>query len=368
MTSDAKIGLLLGLIFIFVIAFVINGLPPMGKAKVPALAGEELGASGVTGQAERAFDWPAPVDRQEAEVPVAQAASEATRPAVPEPAPATAAETTDDSLRYLLPLPRFEGLIERLTPTVSRDRVEVGGLDVSQPAPEPADTGSRPPVVTAPQPRPVPGLEPRTEPRVEPRPADATQGANAVLPPKPPAPVSKPATVPGGKLYVVVDGDNLAVIAKKMYGPEEGNRFVNIDRIVQANQAILQDPSQVHIGQKLVIPPLPKTPTAAAVPPAPRTPKPEEALPKDLFEKPKTTIAEKMDALEALGRRAAANLPAPATEGRWYTVQNGDSLWKIASSQLGSGARCEEIAKLNAGILPSPEALDVGMRLRLPTK
>ena len=27
MTSDAKIGLLLGLVFIFVIAFIINGLP-----------------------------------------------------------------------------------------------------------------------------------------------------------------------------------------------------------------------------------------------------------------------------------------------------------------------------------------------------
>ena len=27
MTSDAKIGLLLGLVFIFIIAFVINGLP-----------------------------------------------------------------------------------------------------------------------------------------------------------------------------------------------------------------------------------------------------------------------------------------------------------------------------------------------------
>ena len=29
MTSDAKIGLLLGLVFIFVIAFVINGLPSL---------------------------------------------------------------------------------------------------------------------------------------------------------------------------------------------------------------------------------------------------------------------------------------------------------------------------------------------------
>src|SRR4030042_1276812 len=32
MTSDAKIGLLLGLVFIFIIAFVINGLPRFRKA------------------------------------------------------------------------------------------------------------------------------------------------------------------------------------------------------------------------------------------------------------------------------------------------------------------------------------------------
>nr|MBC8217755.1 hypothetical protein [Planctomycetota bacterium] len=32
MTSDAKIGLLLGLIFIFVIAFIINGLPSFRNA------------------------------------------------------------------------------------------------------------------------------------------------------------------------------------------------------------------------------------------------------------------------------------------------------------------------------------------------
>src|SRR4030042_6056577 len=32
MTSDAKIGLLLGLVFIFIIAFVINGLPRFQNA------------------------------------------------------------------------------------------------------------------------------------------------------------------------------------------------------------------------------------------------------------------------------------------------------------------------------------------------
>ena len=32
MTSDAKVGLLLGLIFIFIIAFVLNGMPRFRKA------------------------------------------------------------------------------------------------------------------------------------------------------------------------------------------------------------------------------------------------------------------------------------------------------------------------------------------------
>ena len=33
MTSDAKIGLLLGLVFIFLIAFIINGLPSFNNNK-----------------------------------------------------------------------------------------------------------------------------------------------------------------------------------------------------------------------------------------------------------------------------------------------------------------------------------------------
>jgi nucleoid-associated protein YgaU len=53
-------------------------------------------------------------------------------------------------------------------------------------------------------------------------------------------------------------------------------------------------------------------------------------------------------------------------KGRYYVVQDGDNLWKIATSQLGDGARFQEIAKLNTNILKSDDALSIGMRLRLP--
>ena len=58
----------------------------------------------------------------------------------------------------------------------------------------------------------------------------------------------------------------------------------------------------------------------------------------------------------------------PATSDRWYVVQDGDYLWKIASTQLGSGARYEELAKLNADVLKGDIKVSPGMRLRLPSR
>jgi nucleoid-associated protein YgaU len=161
----------------------------------------------------------------------------------------------------------------------------------------------------------------------------------------------------GAKTYVVVDGDNLGTIAKKVYGPEEGNRIINNQRIFEANRNILKSPDDIRIGQQLVIPP-----------PA----RPDTVLPKTLFEK-----------VEAIGKR---HVPAPeqtepakptapkvepakpATTERWYVVQEGDNLWRIAATQLGSGVRHEEIAKLNVDVLKGDIKVNPGMRLRLPSK
>ena len=57
---------------------------------------------------------------------------------------------------------------------------------------------------------------------------------------------------------------------------------------------------------------------------------------------------------------------ASATKGgRSYTVREGDSLWRIASNELGDGMRHAEIKKLNSFL--KSDQLSVGMVLTLPS-
>jgi nucleoid-associated protein YgaU len=349
MTSDAKIGLLLGLVFIFVIAFVINGLPSLrpqtGKAGVTTNLPPNEEFTDVTRETDKAVNWSDLLEQQRTGGETVQTAVEAPKPAVPEPPQQAEPRTAkDEKIRSILPLPDLGPLLERLTPTIPTDRTAADNLNTLGSVTEQLNVSGRQPVAVAPQ--------PKSEPPSEPKPGETlTKGTDTGEPPKPVTAPNKPATLPAGKVYTVVDGDNLAVIAKKMYGPEEGNRVVNIQRIFHANLVVLKSPDDVLVGQKLIIPPLAKPA------PAPTAVKPDEVLPKTLFEK-----------VESLKRPIAA-APAATAEDRSYTVQNGDSLWKIAASQLGNGARWDDIAKLNADILTkSKDSLSVGMRLRLPAK
>ncbi|GEM_PF-2935316 len=57
---------------------------------------------------------------------------------------------------------------------------------------------------------------------------------------------------------------------------------------------------------------------------------------------------------------------APSTEAHLYVVRPGDTLTGIAHRQCGSSRHWRTIARLNKDVLPDPDRLTVGMRLRLP--
>ena len=59
--------------------------------------------------------------------------------------------------------------------------------------------------------------------------------------------------------------------------------------------------------------------------------------------------------------------PPPDVARRTYTVQSGDTLWTIAESQLGSGARWEELLEANNDRLRGdPDRLWAGMEIVIP--
>ena len=58
--------------------------------------------------------------------------------------------------------------------------------------------------------------------------------------------------------------------------------------------------------------------------------------------------------------------PTQPASSDTYTVVSGDSLWKIASKQLGNGNRWTEIYDLNKDTVKSPSVIFVGQILKMP--
>ena len=58
--------------------------------------------------------------------------------------------------------------------------------------------------------------------------------------------------------------------------------------------------------------------------------------------------------------------PEEQPQDRTYTVQKGDSLWRIAAKELGSGRRWQEIYELNRRVISNPSLIFVGQKLKLP--
>ena len=68
----------------------------------------------------------------------------------------------------------------------------------------------------------------------------------------------------------------------------------------------------------------------------------------------------------APAEEAAGTAPEAAGETRFYTIQRGDTLWKIASDAYGNGARYTDIFEANREVIEDPDKIYPGQKIRIP--
>ncbi len=212
------------------------------------------------------------------------------------------------------------------------------------------------------------GMIEAIEAEVSPGPAvlAATDRRTPPIPPAP-APTPAPAPPPRRRVYTVQPNDTLIRIARRLYGP--GNDML-YKRIYKANRDVLVDESTLEIGQELVIPPLgpganrPGGPGASASTPlGPAAPPP---LAGGAGQREGTGYAE-MDVSDL--RRHFAGVRSLGPVRRAYVVRRGDNLTGIARKLLNddSPAAVRRIFNANRDTLASPDLLQVGMKLNIPS-
>jgi len=158
----------------------------------------------------------------------------------------------------------------------------------------------------------------------------ANSGATGSTPAAPMAPLRE---------YKAQAGDSLSKLAGRFLG---ANTKANREAIVRANATLQQNPDRIIEGRTYLIPAPPAANSGTPVAAAPAAPSPAPA--------------------------PAQTDPAAAGAFTWYTVKENDSLWRIASDQLGTGTAVKQIKELNADVLKGSDNLQVGTRLRIPPK
>ena len=78
----------------------------------------------------------------------------------------------------------------------------------------------------------------------------------------------------------------------------------------------------------------------------------------------------KPDFGNVVGGSSSTAKPAPqspaSTSARTYTVQKGDSLWKIAKQFYGKGSAWPRIHEANKELITNPDLIQPGWTLRIP--
>ena len=176
------------------------------------------------------------------------------------------------------------------------------------------------------------------------------------------------AAVVAGKQYKAQAGDSLSKMAARFYGTS--NKSTQ-QILLDANPALKQNPNMIVVGKTYIVPPAPAPAPggAAASAGAAATsvaPAPAQAIPMPNVPR----LAENVNIVheQPSAQQQPANAPIASTPAYTYTVKDGDTLRKIASSQLGTTDAVSAILELNKDKIKNANTIVVGMKLRLPAK
>ena len=309
MTSDVKVGLLLGLVFIVIIAFLINGLPNLLNRNNSEII--------VSNSVADTVDNRGPRDKAEDIVRSFSSPSAANaRPQTISPVRERQV-STPMNIRYQ---------------TAETEQIESPDSDRLAAVTIPVNNVSSTPAL------PARTVETESKPLLTFSDLVSQQPSRTVEKPiiKPVVKQIPPIAAAESKTYVVQADDNLTKIAIKFYGKIEGSKYDNIMKIYEANKKSMSSPDSIYEGQKLVIPAISNQAGGYAA-----------------------------TKIETKSYRSNSNSTDAVDT---YVVREYDSLWSIAQDRLGDGNRYPEIIRLNKAALPDEDYLTVGMKLKIPRK
>jgi LysM repeat protein len=340
MTRETKIGLLVGLAFIIVIGILLSDhltnsteAPPATLAHTGGNVRQTISTPGGT-QAPPAVVMPPQSVQPSNPVPTPRELTAPTPASAIVQVGGPSVQTQAMQQPQGLPQTPPQNIVQTATPSPANE-TPVEFVRTNQPLPAYVDPNAgREPIattVTPSLPEPQTPLTPLE--RIAQAHGEQVVAINGATPQNRSAPAASGSATSD---YVVQPGDSLSKIAAKVFG---SNTKANRDAIVKLNPSLQQDPDKVIVGRTYKIP----VGGAIVQRSAPVQPAPASAM---------------------LTRDAGTS----ATE-YWYTVKEGDSLWKIASEQLGKGGSgVAAIKELNKETLNGGETVQPNMRLRLPGK
>jgi nucleoid-associated protein YgaU len=166
----------------------------------------------------------------------------------------------------------------------------------------------------------------------------------------------------GPRYYVVQPKDNLAKVAKAVFGRTDRKA---VRALYEANSDRLKSANHLKVGQRLRIPSRPGQQSAAGTPPARVAEAATEV-------QPSAQSAESPSLSDGRQTGRRSGMPSGSrglrqdAELRWHVVRRNESLSAIAQKELGNGRRWREIWTLNKDRIRKPDRLAAGMKIKLP--